>query len=161
MARVNWYYGTRELGRGDRDMALIIFQKALKWDPYSGRMSFNIGKILREKREYQEAQIYLERAEKTGGIPYLPLELGLVYYNQGLLEEAAEKFEKAISYQSNERTMPPIYVNLGTTYLRLKRTDLAENCYQNALRIQPNIIQAHFGMGLFNKLRKEKIQNEI
>ena len=148
MARVNWYYGNRELGRGNWDEALIIFQKALKWDPYSGRMSFNVGKILREKREYPEAQIYLERAEKTGGIPSLPLELGLAYYNQGMLEKAAEKFEKAISYQSNERSMPPIYVNLGTTYFRLKRIDLAENCYQNALKIEPNIIQAHFGMGL-------------
>jgi tetratricopeptide (TPR) repeat protein len=148
MARVNLYYGSRELGRGQWDEALKIFQKALKWDPYSGRMSFNVGKILREKGEYQEAQIYLERAEKTGGIPSLPLELGLVYYNQGLLEKAAEKFEKAISYQSKERSMVPIYVNLGTTYFRLKRSDLAENCYQNALRINPNIIQAHFGMGL-------------
>ena len=148
MARVNLYYGSRELGKGHWDEALKIFQKALKWDPYSGRMSFNVGKILREKGEYQEAQIYLERAEKTGGIPSLPLELGLVYYNQGLLEKAAEKFEKAISYQSKERSMVPIYVNLGTTYFRLKRSDLAENCYQNALRINPNIIQAHFGMGL-------------
>ena len=148
MSRVNWYYGNIELGRGNWDEALKIFQKALKWDPYSGRMSFNIGKILREKGEYQEAQIYLERAKKTGGIPSLPLELGLAYYNQGLLEKAAEKFEKAISYQLKERSMAPIYVNLGTTYFRLKRTDLAENCYQNALRIDPNIIQAHFGMGL-------------
>jgi len=148
MARVNLYYGSRELGGGHWDEALKIFQRALKWDPYSGRMSYNIGKILREKGEYKEAQIYLEQAEKTGGISSLPLELGLVYYNQGLLEKAAEKFEKAISYQSNERSMAPIYVNLGTTYFRLKRTDLAENCYQNALKIEPNIIQAHFGMGL-------------
>jgi tetratricopeptide (TPR) repeat protein len=148
MARVNWYYGNRELGSGNWDKALKVFQKALKWDPYSGRMSYNIGKILREKGKYEEAQIYLERAEKTGSIPSLPLELGLVYYNQGLFEKSAEKFEKAISYQSEERSMAPIYVNLGTTYFRLKRTDLAENCYQNALKIEPNIIQAHFGMGL-------------
>jgi len=148
MSRVNWYYGNRELGRGNWDEALKIFQKALKWDPYSGRISFNVGKILIKKGEYEEAQIYLERAEKAGGIPFLPLELGLVYYNQGLLEKAAEKFEKAISYQSKERSMALIYVNLGTTYFRLKRTDLAENCYQNALKIKPNIIQAHFGMGL-------------
>jgi len=154
MARVNLYYGSRELGRGHWDEALNVFQKALKWDPYSSRMSFNIGKILREKGEYQEAQMYLERAEKTGGIPSLPLELGLVYYNQGLLEKAAEKFEKAISYQSNEKSMAPIYVNLGTTYFRLKRTDFAENCYQNALKIEPNIIQAHFGMGLVYVERK-------
>ena len=148
MARVNWYDGNRKLGRGNWEEALKVFQKALKWDPYSGQMSFNIGKILREKGEYQEAQIYLERAEKTGGIPSLPLELGLVYYNQGILEKAAEKFEKAISYQLEEISMVPIYVNLGTTYFRLKRSDLAENCYQNALKIEPNIIQAHFGMGL-------------
>jgi len=154
MARVNWYYGNREIGRGNWDEALKIFQKALKWDPYSGRMSFNIGKILREKGEFQEAQIYLERAEKTGGIPSLPLELGLVYYNQGMLEKAAEKFEKAVPYQLNERTMPPIYVNLGTAYFRLKRIDLAENCYQNALKIEPNIIQAHFGMGLIYTEKK-------
>ena len=148
MARVNWYYGNREFVKGDWDDALKIFQRALKWDPYSGRMSYNIGIILRKKRLYREAQEYFEKAEKTCDIPSLPLELSLVYYNQSLLEKAAEKFEKAISYQSNERTMAPIYVNLGTTYFRLKKSDLAENCYQNALKIGPNIIQAHFGMGL-------------
>ena len=42
----------------------------------------------------------------------------------------------------------PIYVNLGTAYFRLKMIDLAENCYQNALKIKPNSLQAHFGMGL-------------
>jgi O-antigen ligase/Tfp pilus assembly protein PilF len=148
MARVNWHYGYIEVKKKNWDEALNIFQKALKWDPYFGQMSFNIGEVLLKKGLYEEAGEYFKIAEKTCDLPSLPFYLGIVYNSQDDLEMAAKKFKQAIFYQKNEEEMVPIYINLGTTYFRLKENDLAENCYQNALKIEPNVIQAHFGMGL-------------
>ena len=63
-----------------------------------------------------------------------------------MFDKAAEKFKKAISYQSNEKSMVPIYTDLGTTYYRLGKDNLAEDAYQNALKIEPNFVQAHFAL---------------
>ena len=148
MARVNWHYGYVEVKKKNWDEALNIFHNALKWDPYFGQMSFNIGDILKEKGLYEEAGEYFKIAEKTCDLPSLPFYLGIVYNSQGDLEMAAKKFKQAIFYQKHEEEMVPIYINLGTTYFRLKENDLAEKSYQNALKIKPNTVQAHFGMGL-------------
>ena len=64
-----------------------------------------------------------------------------------MFDKAAEKFKKAISYQSNEKSMVPIYTDLGTTYYRLGKNNLAKDAYQDALKIEPNFIRAHFGLG--------------
>jgi len=64
-----------------------------------------------------------------------------------VFDKAAEKFKKAISYQSNEKSMVPIYTDLGTTYYRLGKNNLAKDAYQDALKIEPNFIRAHFGLG--------------
>ena len=146
IARVYLYYGNIQVRKGDEDRALNIYQKALKYDPYLGRVSYSIGKILENKKLYDTAQEYLERAEKTFDTHSLPLDLALVYYYQGMFDKAAEKFKKAVSYQSNEKSMVPIYTDLGTTYYRLGKDNLAKDAYQNALKIEPNFIQAHFAL---------------
>lgn len=69
-----------------------------------------------------------------------------MYYYQGRFDEAADKFEKAIHYQSNEKSIVPIYADLGTTYHQLGKDNLAKEAYQNALKIKPNFIQAHFAL---------------
>ena len=148
MAQTYWYYGDREIRRKNLNKAIKFYNEGLKWDPYFGQMSFNIGDILKEKGLYEEAGEYFKMAEKTCDLPSLPFYLGIVYNSQGDLEMAAKKFKQAIFYQKNEEEMVPVYINLGTTCFRLKENDLAEKSYQNALKIKPNSVQAHFGMGL-------------
>ena len=146
IAQIYLYYGNIEVRKGDGDRALDIYKKSLKYDPYYGRAAYSVGKVLKNTRSYDTAQEYFERAEKAYDIHALPLDLALVYYYQGRFEEAANKFEKAIHYQSNEKSMVPIYTDLGTTYYRLSKDNLAKDAYQNALKIKPNFVQAHFGL---------------
>jgi O-antigen ligase/tetratricopeptide (TPR) repeat protein len=146
IAQIYLYYGNIQARKGDKDSAFNIYQKALKYDPYYGRTSYSIGKISENKKLYDTAQEYFERAEKTFDTHNLPLDLALVYYYQGMFDKAAEKFKKAISYQSNEKSMVPIYTDLGTTYYRLGKDNLAEDAYQNALKIEPNFVQANFAL---------------
>jgi len=102
--------------------------------------------VLKNKKLYDTAQKYFERAEKTYDIHALPLDLALVYYYQGRFDKAADKFEKAIHYQSNEKSMVPIYTDLGTTYYQLGKDNLARDAYRDALKIEPNFVQAHFAL---------------
>lgn len=146
IAQIYLYYGNIEVRKGDEDRALDIYQQALKYDPYYGRAAYSVGKVLKNKKSYDTTQEYFERAEKTYDIHALPLDLALVYYHQGRFDEAAEKFKKAISYQSNEKSMVPIYTDLGTTYYRLGKDNLAKDAYQNALKIEPNFVRAHFAL---------------
>jgi O-antigen ligase/Tfp pilus assembly protein PilF len=146
IAQIYLYYGNIEVRKRDEDRALDIYKKSLKYDPYFGRAAYSVGKVLKNKRLYDDAQEYLERAEKTYDIHTLPLDLALVYYYQGKFDKAAEKFEKAIHYQLNEKSMVPIYTDLGTTYYRLGKDNLAKDAYQNALKIEPNFVRAHFAL---------------
>jgi len=146
MAQIYLYYGNIEVRKGDEDKALNTYQKALKYDPYYGRAAYSVGKVLKNKKLYDTAQKYFERAEKTYDIHALPLDLALVYYYQGRFDKAADKFEKAIHYQSNEKSMVPIYTDLGTTYYQLGKDNLARDAYRDALKIEPNFVQAHFAL---------------
>lgn len=42
--------------------------------------------------------------------------------------------------------MPPLYSDLGNTYLKLARYEPAEIAFKNALKIDPNYAIAHYGL---------------
>ena len=146
IAKVYLYYGNIEIRMRNEDEALHFYQKALKYDPYYGHAANSVGRILKNRKLYDMAQEYLERAEKTFDAHTLPLELAMVYYYQDMFIEAEEKFKKAISYQSSEKSMVPIYTNLGNNYFKMGEDGLAKDAYQNALKIEPDFVQAHFNL---------------
>jgi len=146
IAKVYLYYGNIEVRKKNEDEALYLYQKALRYDPYYGHAANSVGRILKNRKLYDTAQEYLERAEKTFDAHTLPLELAMVYYYQDMFNEAEEKFKKAISYQSNKESMVPIYTNLGNNYFKMGEDGLAKDAYQNALKIEPDFIQAHYNL---------------
>jgi len=101
---------------------------------------------LQDKELYGISREYLEKAAKYIDHPDLPLDLAIIYLKSGMLDEAAIKLKQAISYQSNEKSMLPLYAELGNTYLQLERYKPAEIVLKNALKIDPNFINAHYGL---------------
>jgi O-antigen ligase/Tfp pilus assembly protein PilF len=148
IAKIYLYHGNIEIRKKNEDEALHLYQKALKYDPYYGHAANSVGRILKNKKLYDTAQEYLERAEKTFDAHTLPSELAMVYYYQDIFNEAVEKFKKAISYQSNKKSMVPIYTNLGNNYFKMGEDNLAKDAYKDALEIEPDFVQAHFNLGL-------------
>ncbi|HDK25669.1 MAG TPA: tetratricopeptide repeat protein, partial [Candidatus Atribacteria bacterium] len=146
IAKIYLYYGNIEIRKKNEDEALHLYQKALKYDPYYGHAANSVGRILKNKKIYDKAQEYLERAEKTFDAHTLPSELAMVYYRQDKFNEAEEKFKKAISYQPNKKSMVPIYTNLGNNYFKMGEYDLAKDAYRDALKIEPDFVQAHFNL---------------
>lgn len=56
--------------------------------------------------------------------------------------------------------MPPLYVELGNAYLKLGRYEPAETAFMDALKIDSNIVSAHYGLsGVY--LRQNKIEEGL
>src|SRR5665648_129955 len=146
IAQTYWYKGFKEIEKENWDNAIKIYEEALRWDPYLGPIYYDIGKILQNKNLYGLARKYLEEAEKYIDHPDLPLDLAIIYLKNGMLDEAAIKLKQAISYQPDEKSMLPLYAELGNTYLQLKRYKPAEIAFKNALKINSNYVNAHYGL---------------
>ena len=160
IARIYWYHANKEIKDENWNEAIKINEKALKWDPYFGEIYYDIGKILEIKEFYGIALKYFEKAAKYMDHHGLPQDFALIYLKDGQLDEAAIKLKQAITYQKDEKSMVPLYSELGNTYLQLKRYKPAEIVLKDALKIDPNFINAHYGLaGAY--LNQNKIEEAL
>ncbi|HDK26510.1 MAG TPA: tetratricopeptide repeat protein, partial [Candidatus Atribacteria bacterium] len=158
IARVYWFYGTKETKEKNLDKALTIYQKSLQYDPYLGEIYYCIGEILMShKKDLTLAEEYFKKAEKYTDYPKLPQFLANVYYQKEEFEKAVTKLEQAITYQESKAAMLPLYRAIGTSYLKLKDYKKAEIAFVNALEIDVNSYKAHYGLAgaYFNQGKKD------
>ena len=147
IARTYWYYGNKEVEENkDVNKAIKMYEEALKWDPYLGEVYYQMGKILQNKRLYSVALEYFEKAEKYVDHPDLPQDLASLYLRINLFDRAAFKLKQAISYQKNEESMVPMYNQLGSIYFRQKNYKQAEMAFKNALKIDNDFVNSHYGL---------------
>lgn len=147
IARTYWYYGNKELEKNnDVNKAIKMYEEALKWDPYLGEVYYQMGRTLQNRGIYNIALEYFEKAEKYVDHPDLPKDLASLYLRINLFDKAAIKLKQAISYQKDEKLMVPMYNQLGAIYSRLKNYKQAEMAYKNALEIDFNFVNSHYGL---------------
>ena len=147
VARTYWYYGNKELEKNkDVNKAIKMYEEALKWDPYLGEVYYQMGRTLQNRGIYNIALEYFEKAEKYVDHPDLPQELASLYLKINLFDKAAIKLKQAISYQKDEKSMVPMYNQLGAIYSRLKNYKQAEMAFKNALEIDSNYVNSHYGL---------------
>ncbi|MCK4241213.1 MAG: tetratricopeptide repeat protein, partial [Candidatus Atribacteria bacterium] len=148
VSQIYQYYGVKNVKRADYDKAIKNFQEALKWNPYFGIIYYDIGQILSEKGIYSLAIENFEKAEKYINHPNLPQKLAYLYLKKGQGDKSITKLKLAISYQRNEKSMVPLYVDLGKLYLQAGRYKLAEVAFGNALKITADFVNAHYGLAV-------------
>jgi O-antigen ligase/Tfp pilus assembly protein PilF len=147
IARVYWFYGTKEAIAGNLDKALTVYQKSLQYDPYLGPMYYGIGEILmNHKKDLTLAEEYFKKAEKYTDYPKLPEYFANIYYQRGEFEKAVIRLEQAVTYQKSKARMVPLYRTIGISYLKLKDYEKAEIAFINALEIDVNFYKAHYGL---------------
>ena len=163
MARVDWYYGTKELEKENWDGAINICSDAVKWDPWFGQGYYDIGYSLMRKELFYEAVKYFEKAQKYIDLPGLPNNLAAAYINIGQLDKGIIELKQAILYQKDEKLMVPLYCTLGSLYNKQNRTELAEKSFKNALKIDPDFVNAHYGIAqvYYQQNRIEEMQEEL
>ena len=146
IARTCWYSGFKEVEKKNWEKAAEIYEEALKWDPYEGGLYYDLGKIFMERGLYNTALKYFKESEKYFDLRGLPQNLAIIYLAKGETDNAITELKRAISYQLREGTMPPLYNELGNTYLKLEKYELAEAAFKDALKIDPNYTMAHYGL---------------
>jgi len=147
IARTYWYYGNKELEKNkDVNKAIKMYEEALKWDPYLGEVYYQMGRTLQNRGIYSIALEYSEKAEEYVDHTDLPQDLTSLYLKINLFDKAAIELKQAISYQEDEKSMVPMYNQLGAIYSRLKNYKQAEMAFKNALKIDFNFVNSHYGL---------------
>jgi len=160
IARTYLYYANKEIKDENWNKAIKMDEEALKWDPYLGEAYYDIGKILEIKGIYNSSLEYFMKASKYIDHIALPQDIALIYLKKGQLDKAVMKLKQAISYQRDEKSMVSLYSELGNTYLRVKRYKPAEIAFKNSLKINPDFINAHYGLaGAY--LNQNKIEEAL
>jgi len=141
IARIIWYSGFKEVENRNWKKVTEIYEVALKWDPYIGGLYYDMGKIFMIRKLYDTSLNYFKNAEKYIDVPGLPQNIATIYLVKGEADNAIIELKKAISYQSNEKSMPPLYIDMGNAYLKLKKYELTEIAFKNAIRISSNLLK--------------------
>jgi len=160
IARINWYYGFKEVEKENCEKATEIYEVALKWDPYIGGLYYDMGKIFMIRELYGAALKYFKESEKYFDLRGLPQNLAIIYLAKGETDNAITELKKAISYQRREETMPPLYSELGNAYLKLERYEPAEIAFKDALKIDANFVNASYGLAS-TYLKQNKIEESL
>ena len=155
ISQIYQFHGVKYAKKADYDTASKNFQKALKWNPYFGVMYYSLGQIISQKGIYTPAIENFEKAEKYIDHPDLPGRLAYLYLKKGQVDRGIAKLKQAISYQRTEKSMVPLYTDLGNNYIRLGRYKPAEIAFINAIKINPKYVNAHYGLaGAYLHLNK-------
>lgn len=160
IARIVWYSGFKEVENKNWEKVTEIYEAALKWDPYIGGLYYDLGKIFMIRELYNTSLKYFKKAEKYIDVPSLPQRLAMLYFIKGETDKAIIELKKAISYQPNEKSMPPLYSDLGNAYLKLERYEPAEAAFKNALKIDANFVTACYGLAS-TYLKQNKIEEAL
>ena len=157
------FYGVEYAKKADYDTASKNFHEALKWNPFSGMIYYNLGQIISQKGIYTPAIENFEKAGKYMDHPDLPGRLAYLYLKKGQWDKAISKLKQAISYQKNEKSMVSLYNDLGNNYMRLGRYRPAEIAFKNAIKINPKYMNAHYGLaGAYLRQNKlDEAQEEL
>ena len=160
ISQIYEYYGVEHAKKAEYDTAAKYFQEALKWNPYFGMIYYNLGQIVSRKGIYGVSIEYFEKAGKYMDHLDLPRRLAYLYLKKGQQDKAITKLKQAISYQRNEKSMIPLYTDLGNNYIRVGRYRPAEIAFKKAIKINPKYVNAHYGLaGAY--LRQNKIEEAL
>lgn len=146
-SRAFFYYnlGVECDAKGQRDMAMSLYQKALAFNPDFVHAYNNLGANLKEKQRFNEA---LYCYEKT---LVLNPEYLLAYINQADVLNSLGRFEEAVA--ANRRALeigsesPQVYNNMGISFLNKGDYEEAKEFLRKSLAIDPDNFEAYHVLG--------------
>jgi len=74
--------------------------------------------------------------------------LGATYLQQGKYEEAVERYQKELLYETKDFSKATAYSMLGITYYQMGRYSEAIDSLKKAIELNPNIPSAHSGLSI-------------
>jgi len=157
VSRVYLYYGNYQLSRNNDQEAIKNYEKGMKWNPWLGEIYYNLGGLLSSRGFINPSLEYFHKAEKFMDHPYLPQNIASLYLKRGEHEKAIPYLERAIKYQKDKKSMLPLQIELGNSYLILKDYKNAERCFLEAIKSFPDHAEAYYGLaGVYMSQNKKE-----
>ncbi len=111
----------------------------------------DIDRLKRKAEDYEKGvKNRIQSAEKAGNVYQM---LGEKYLERKLWDLSIESFEKAIGYGRNtpgiHNSIAVAYANRAKALNNLSDVSKAEHHYRRAMEIQPDYLEARYGLGVF------------
>jgi len=140
---------------GRFELALEIYQKLVDDDPYSSNAWYNLG-VTYSKMGMRNEAIHAFDYTLLIEEDHVPARFNKAneLVELGKYEEALEEYFKV---QHQEGSDSITCCNIAGCYERMNRNDLAREYYRKATKLNPNIAEAWFGIGLtYDKESQQK-----
>jgi protein O-mannosyl-transferase len=121
---------------GNKDLALVHFQRIIERDPTKYDIMNSTGNILVEKKQPDLALKYFNMAIATGNADHLPYyNRGMVYSDQNKFALAIKDFDMALKLKSD---FAEAFNNRAIAKVKSGDTAGAYKDFENAVRLKPN-----------------------
>ena len=144
----------RELVRqGRRAEGEAMYKKIIRSDPRAFPALVGLGILCMERGDLPEADGYLSRAAALAPADCVPLSLlATVKMDRGDTEGALECAARAVA-------LPPsagVLQRMGSLFREAGQFAKAQDCYERAIRLQPDYVPAYFSLGTVRKFAKDE-----
>ncbi|HTY65389.1 MAG TPA: tetratricopeptide repeat protein [Alphaproteobacteria bacterium] len=143
LAEAHTNLGNCLLETGNAEGAALAFRRAAALQPTSSEVHVNLSKALLALKRPEAAENTIRRAlSLEGDRPLAEFQLGNILQVQGRYAEAAEAYRSVLR---SRQTIDGVRVNFGNALVALGDYEAAGQMYREALSLNPNDLQAHFG----------------
>lgn len=147
---------------GEDEEALAVLRGGQEFQQDSGQISYTVQQLALLYDQQGESLKALETIER--GLAIAPedkdvkrMELNIYQNNPNLLEKAKEKFEAAIQEDPDDLAVKMAYASLLE---RNGEAEYAQQLYQEAYDVDPDNLQANYGLGAFYVNRAAELSQE-
>lgn len=166
-ANISYYLSLISFSRSEFDEAAEYCHQAVSLDPGIAEAHMQLGLVYLQKKDLDAAEnSFLEAIRITPKLASAHYQLGLLYFKRGKVQEASASMERSQQINKAEEQLleqrvgtmrnkkkGPVLSNLGQIYLNEKRIDAAIREYRKALWHEPNLAEAHNGLGFAYAMR--------
>ena len=115
----------------------------LRGDTFEGH--FNMARMKFAQGDFDKCIEYCKKALETRPVDVRILNiLGMAYMRKGLINDAIFEFNKIIDINSD---FIPAFLNLADINIAVNKPDIAALLYKSALKVNPDAVEARFGLG--------------
>ena len=123
--------------RGNLEMAIEAFQRAISLNPRHAGAHHNLGIAYFKLKNYDQAIFWFEKSIALNPVPQVYQDLGVVYVEKGEFGKAEEQFRKILKFDPN---CVMAYNSLGVIFYKQGRIEEARLMWQKALELDPNSV---------------------
>jgi len=130
------FYGFLTVKRADVWAEPVkLYTEILRYSPENTKARINLGVILSKSGSDAKAMELYKEVVDLGDDAKVHVELGNIYANKGMYDQALEEFQKAVEINPNNFVA---HNNIGIIYRKKGQLENAMEEYRKALRVNPN-----------------------